>query len=178
MAHFLTPAFMILANLFFTASDASASDHCADHGSLHNDRYTHSDKRCDEAKASKKDLSAGILYGSALHTKTEKVALTKLIGQQSLYFHKIVQIQGKVENIYSAPGYWLNLISADREIRIEFKDDKLVIPMSLRNQTILVEGELVEKSIDVPIPGSTDIRQKKLIYFVATGLEIIIENNP
>lgn len=158
---------------------ARACDHCKNHdgheegGHSHDANHSH-----DHAKTTKvmdKNLSKQNLFGTALNPKAEKIELADLIAQPSRHYHKTVQVQGTVDNVCSEKGCWLALKKGDQDLRVKFKDYGFFVPQNIRGKNVKVEGELVEKSIDEQIEGTQEVRQKKQVFFVASGVEIIKE---
>lgn len=167
---YLTKAFFIcLASSVFFNQSALACDHC-DHNE-HEHKHGHDHGK--EAKVNEKANTKQTLFGSKINPKTEKVELAKLIAEPSQHYHKTVQVQGTVDQVCTEKGCWLALKNGDRDMRVKFKDYGFFVPQNIRGKNVMVEGELVEKSVDEQIEGTQDVKQKKQVFFVASGVQII-----
>lgn len=86
-------------------------------------------------------LSAETRLGKALDVK-EPVAVSALMASPDASVGKTVQVKGKVTEVCQRMGCWMQLVDADKAIRIKVNDGDIVFPKSSIGKAAVAEGTL------------------------------------
>ena len=93
-------------------------------------------------------------------------------------------VSGKVQKVCVKKGCWMVIEEGGQKVRVTFKDYGFFVPQKLLGNSILAEGELVEKTISkeeaahyLEDEGASPekiakAKAKKTYRFVATGVEV------
>jgi Domain of unknown function (DUF4920) len=87
-------------------------------------------------------------FGAELTLK-ETVSLEQALVEQKKNSEKVFLIESKVEKVCVKKGCWMSLTTADKSVRVTFKDYGFFVPITLIGKTILVEGTLAQKKLSL-----------------------------
>lgn len=121
-------------------------------------------------------------YGTKPRLKTA-ISLDKAVDGFSQHTGKTILVQGQVTRLCQNKGCWMMLRGRQHEVRVTFKGYSFFVPKSLQNTNVLVQGELVRKTVSVATQkhfledagaSATEIakitKPKQTFHFIATGV--------
>jgi hypothetical protein len=86
-------------------------------------------------------LAAGKDLGKPLTLK-EPLTISKVLGTPDDYAGKTVQVKGKITEVCTMMGCWMNLVESGttKSIRIKVNDGEIVFPKEAIGKTAIAEG--------------------------------------
>jgi hypothetical protein len=87
-------------------------------------------------------------YGAGVESKKTLPVATVLESPQK-YAGKTVTVEGEVSGVCLVKGCWMTMQSADREMRVHFKDYGFFVPMDCAGRTARIEGVFNIETIPV-----------------------------
>jgi hypothetical protein len=86
-------------------------------------------------------LIADVRLGKPL-TLNEPVAVAALMSAPDAQVGKVVQVKGKVTEVCSRMGCWMQLTDGAQTVRIKVNDGDIVFPKAAVGKTVIAEGTL------------------------------------
>lgn len=84
-------------------------------------------------------LAAAKDLGKPLTLK-EAVPVAKVMAAPGEYVGKTVQVKGKVTEVCTMMGCWMNLVDGDHQLRIKVNDGEIVFPKESIGKPAIAEG--------------------------------------
>lgn len=119
-------------------------------------------------------------FGKAF-TETKAIGVKEAIA--AFVPDKPVVVQAKVTKVCQKKGCWMQLKSAEKDVRVTFENYGFFVPASLENKTVLVKGRLVEHKMsvreakhyaeDAGEDSSKVTEAKKEYRIVASGVKLL-----
>lgn len=92
-------------------------------------------------------MAADVKLGKAL-TLPEATPIATINAKPAEYAGKIVQVRGKVTEVCTMMGCWMNLVDPKGEsAHIEVDDGDIVFPKTAVGKQAIAEGKLIEKKL-------------------------------
>lgn len=84
--------------------------------------------------------------GKPLTLKTA-VPVAQLMAAPDAHIGKTVQVQGKVTEVCTMMGCWMNLVDGEKSVRIKVNDGEIVFPKEAIGKPAIAEGTLKKMSL-------------------------------
>ncbi|MEO7649714.1 MAG: DUF4920 domain-containing protein [Bryobacteraceae bacterium] len=92
-------------------------------------------------------MAADVKLGKPL-TLPEATPIAKINAKPAEYAGKIVQVKGKVTEVCTMMGCWMNLVDAKgQSAHIEVEDGDIVFPKTAIGKQAIAEGKVIEKKL-------------------------------
>lgn len=87
-------------------------------------------------------------YGKEIKT-SKAISLDEVVKNHATYKGKDIVMKAQVKKVCAKKGCWMTLQGSNKTFRVKFHDYSFFVPMSLKDKTVLIEGQVIKKEISI-----------------------------